>query len=97
VSTDKAEVKKVVQNFAAEILASEPADVKYEEVKAKVVKAGGANYGVYTFGHDVWMGPGGGNFDKQRQATRRCCMRFKVRQRMYQWKPLFFPAGTGSR
>lgn len=46
VSTDKAEVKKVVQNFAAEILASEPSDVKYEEVKAKVVKAGGANYGV---------------------------------------------------
>lgn len=45
VSTDKGEVKKVLQNFAAEIMASEKSDVRFEEVKAKVVKAGGANYG----------------------------------------------------
>lgn len=46
VSTDKGEVKKIIQNFAAEILASEMSDIRYDDVKAKVVKAGGANYGV---------------------------------------------------
>eukprot|EP00123_Amoebidium_parasiticum_P000880 comp11795_c0_seq1/m.6405 comp11795_c0_seq1/g.6405 ORF comp11795_c0_seq1/g.6405 comp11795_c0_seq1/m.6405 type:complete len:143 (-) comp11795_c0_seq1:444-872(-) len=45
VSTDKAEVKKVVQNFAAELLGSEKSDVTFNEVKTKVLKAGGANYG----------------------------------------------------
>eukprot|EP01137_Pigoraptor_chileana_P002865 Opistho-2@2397 len=45
VSTDKAFVKQIVQSFACEILASDKNELKFADVKAKVVKAGGANYG----------------------------------------------------
>ena len=48
VSVDRAEVKKVIQNFAAEIMANEKNEVRFEDIKAKVQKAGGANYGVYV-------------------------------------------------
>jgi len=45
VSTDKAAVKQTIQNFAAEILTSDPEELKYDHVKQILVKAGGANYG----------------------------------------------------
>lgn len=45
VSTDKSVVKQIIQNFATEILASDPEELKLDNVKALVVKAGGANYG----------------------------------------------------
>ncbi|XP_065177139.1 coactosin-like protein [Sycon ciliatum] len=44
-STDKAEVKKVIQNFAKEMLASEKSEINYSFVQSEVRKAGGANYG----------------------------------------------------
>lgn len=45
VSTDKSVVKQIIQNFATEILASDPEELEMNNVKALVVKAGGANYG----------------------------------------------------
>lgn len=45
VSTDKASVKQVVQNFAVEILTSDTEELDYDHVKSAVAKAGGANYG----------------------------------------------------
>lgn len=45
VSTDKASVKQVVQNFAVEILANDPEELDFDHVKSVLVKAGGANYG----------------------------------------------------
>ncbi|KAL9974781.1 hypothetical protein ACROYT_G011864 [Oculina patagonica] len=46
VSTDKSAVKQVIQNFAAEILTSDKDELELNHVKALLVKAGGANYGV---------------------------------------------------
>ncbi|XP_029188227.1 coactosin-like protein [Acropora muricata] len=51
VSTDKATVKSVIQNFAAEILTGDPDELSYEHVKTVLVKAGGANYGTGKSNH----------------------------------------------
>ncbi|EDO36589.1 predicted protein [Nematostella vectensis] len=45
VSTDKAFVKQVLQNFAVEIQADDKSELQYDHVKSVVQKAGGANYG----------------------------------------------------
>ncbi|XP_070574822.1 coactosin-like protein [Ptychodera flava] len=45
VSTDKALVKDVVQNFAKELLTSDIRDLEEKNVREEVQKAGGANYG----------------------------------------------------
>jgi len=45
VSTDKASVKTVFQNFALEIQTSDLHELKEDYIKACLVKAGGANYG----------------------------------------------------
>jgi len=45
VSTDKATVKSVFQNFAIEIQTSDRHDLKEDHIRSAVVKAGGANYG----------------------------------------------------
>lgn len=39
------------QNFAAEILTSDPDELSHEHVKAVLVKAGGANYGTGKSNH----------------------------------------------
>ncbi|XP_065186753.1 coactosin-like protein [Sycon ciliatum] len=44
-STDKASVKEVVQNFAKELTTSEKPEIEYDFIKREVQKAGGANYG----------------------------------------------------
>lgn len=44
-STDKAEVKKVISNFALEVLATEKEQLDLSTVTLDVKKAGGANYG----------------------------------------------------
>ncbi|XP_068723103.1 coactosin-like protein [Montipora capricornis] len=51
VSTDKATVKQVIQNFAVEILTSDLEELTYDHVKAVLVKAGGANYGTGKSNH----------------------------------------------
>eukprot|EP00049_Salpingoeca_infusionum_P017285 m.352388 g.352388 ORF g.352388 m.352388 type:complete len:142 (+) comp16510_c0_seq1:273-698(+) len=45
VSTDKAFVKQVVQNYAKEILADSLEELAYDDVLAQVKATGGANYG----------------------------------------------------
>jgi len=45
VSTDKVLVKDIVNNFAVEVAAEDRADLNIEEIRAQIVKAGGANYG----------------------------------------------------
>lgn len=45
VSTDKADIKKIIQNFAYECLANDKAELKLADIEAAVRKAGGANYG----------------------------------------------------
>ncbi|XP_052063403.1 coactosin-like protein [Mytilus californianus] len=44
-SADKGVVKEVIRNFAIEELFTDRSEVKEESIKAKVAKAGGANYG----------------------------------------------------
>ncbi|XP_063931657.1 coactosin-like protein [Zophobas morio] len=45
VSTDKHLVKQMMPIFACEIYSSDISDFKYDNVKANVQRAGGANYG----------------------------------------------------
>jgi len=45
VSTDKADIKKVIQNFAYECLANDKSELKLADIESSVRKAGGANYG----------------------------------------------------
>jgi len=44
-STDKTEIKRIVQSFAVEIQTNELDDLSEDTIKATVAKAGGANYG----------------------------------------------------
>ncbi|KAL8609220.1 hypothetical protein ACOMHN_036664 [Nucella lapillus] len=44
-STDKSAVKKVISSFAAEINADSAEEVQLEEVRDRLMRAGGANYG----------------------------------------------------
>ncbi|VDI02781.1 Hypothetical predicted protein [Mytilus galloprovincialis] len=44
-SADKGVVKEVLRSFAIEELFTDRSEVKEESIKAKVAKAGGANYG----------------------------------------------------
>ncbi|XP_071172915.1 coactosin-like protein [Mytilus edulis] len=44
-SADKGVVKEVLRNFAIEELFTDRSEVREESIKAKVAKAGGANYG----------------------------------------------------
>ncbi|KAK3586525.1 hypothetical protein CHS0354_035061 [Potamilus streckersoni] len=44
-STDKAAVKDVIKNFAAEYLASEKSELSDDYIRDILIKAGGANYG----------------------------------------------------
>eukprot|EP00037_Helgoeca_nana_P014680 m.137111 g.137111 ORF g.137111 m.137111 type:complete len:142 (+) comp22662_c1_seq1:2560-2985(+) len=44
-STDKADIKMVVRDYAKEILADELSEVQYAEILSQVQAVGGANYG----------------------------------------------------
>ena len=44
-STTKAEVKFIIQNFSVEVQPDDHAEFTYDKIKALVDKAGGANYG----------------------------------------------------
>lgn len=44
-STDKATVKNVFVNFAAEMLFDEIHDVTHDRIREELIRAGGANYG----------------------------------------------------
>merc|ERR1712193_255607 len=44
-STDKAELKRIVQSFAVEIQTNEVSELEENAIKDVVAKAGGANYG----------------------------------------------------
>jgi len=44
-STDKTEIKRIVQSFAVEIQTNELAELEESAIKDVVAKAGGANYG----------------------------------------------------
>lgn len=44
ISTDKALVKDVVQNYAKEFLLSDPKDLEEDYIREELKKAGGANY-----------------------------------------------------
>ncbi|XP_041455207.1 coactosin-like protein [Lytechinus variegatus] len=45
VSTDKGSVKRIISDFAIEVLADEKAELKLDSIRSKVIAAGGANYG----------------------------------------------------
>lgn len=45
VSTDKATVKKIIQNFALELQISEPVELEESHIREALKKAGGAQYG----------------------------------------------------
>ncbi|XP_033988767.1 LOW QUALITY PROTEIN: coactosin-like protein [Trematomus bernacchii] len=44
VSTDKALVKEIVQNFAKEFMFSDPRELDADNIRSELKKAGGANY-----------------------------------------------------
>ncbi|XP_053742116.1 coactosin-like protein [Synchiropus splendidus] len=44
ISTDKALVKEIVQNFAKEFMVSDPREVDEDYIRTELKKAGGANY-----------------------------------------------------
>ncbi|XP_013392513.1 coactosin-like protein [Lingula anatina] len=44
-STDKAVIKEVIQNFAIELMPHEAHELDEEELREACIKAGGANYG----------------------------------------------------
>ncbi|TNN00966.1 coactosin-like protein [Takifugu rubripes] len=48
ISTDKAMVKEVVQNFAKEFMFSDPRELDEDNIRTELKKAGGANYDAQT-------------------------------------------------
>ncbi|XP_041651023.1 coactosin-like protein [Cheilinus undulatus] len=48
ISTDKAQVKEIVQNFAKEFMLSDKRDLDEECIREELKKAGGANYDAQT-------------------------------------------------
>ncbi|XP_077452623.1 coactosin-like protein [Stigmatopora argus] len=48
ISTDKALVKEIVQNFAKEFMISDPKEVDEDYLREELKKAGGANYDAQT-------------------------------------------------
>ncbi|KAK5868047.1 hypothetical protein PBY51_012494 [Eleginops maclovinus] len=44
ISTDKALVKEIVQNFAKEFMFSDPRELDADNIRSELKKAGGANY-----------------------------------------------------
>ncbi|KAI3371746.1 hypothetical protein L3Q82_024301 [Scortum barcoo] len=44
ISTDKAKVKEIVQNFAKEFMFSDPRELDEDNIRTELKKAGGANY-----------------------------------------------------